>query len=310
MADFKWPDFRPDPVIKTAKEVEAFADRMLTQGRTRVNAMFHKVPLISSFKVFVQKEDAGRDETHYFLVPFQLSDEGFAFYSARRLPEGYAATNDLDKVRVFHVAAKGGEQVLEHKVFADLTEVHVDSGESTLAQRLNALGDELDKHAEKITGGMLVIGTTVALINPALGAAIALKALIPGVAGKLSKHGFRYGGDKLEEMQASKGQKAAEKKARKELKRAEVEVVINPLLATLERALKTNEAEFDPLLEFDPTRFEVEGFRGPEMLALTSEAVFSVYEDVLGHHKHEAQAGLGPEDVRWLETLRGWADIG
>ena len=310
MPDFSNLNFRPDPVINTAKDIEAFADRMFKEGRTRVSALFNKVPMVSSIKVFTQKDDALRDETHYFLVPFKLAEQGFALYSAHRLPEGYAATNDLEKVRIFHLHAQGGEHILENKLFANLVAEQAGPGESTLVQRLNMLGDEIDKHAENITGGMLLIGSTVAFVNPALGAGIALKALIPVVAGKLSKHGFKYGGDKISEWQEAKEQKAAEKKAQKQLKKARPELVINPLLATLDKALETSEAEFDPLLDFDLDGFDIEGYNRAEMLAMTAEAVFAVYEEVLGNRKQQQAAGLGPEDLRWLDTLKSWADHG
>jgi hypothetical protein len=280
---------------------------MVKEGRTRVNAMVNQVPLISSIKVFAQRKDRPCDETHYFLVPFLIAEEGVALYSVHCLPAGYAATNDLEKKRIFHVAAKGGEQVLERMLLDDLTVTQSESSPTTLANRLNLLADEIDRHAENISGGMLLIGGTVAFINPAVGAGIALQALIPVVAGKLSKHGFKYGGEKLSEWRDNKERKAADKKARTELKKAKVKLVINPLLAALEKAVHTTEAEFDPLMDFDLNRFEVEGYDGPEILALSSEAVFAVYEEVLGNAKQQKAAGLGPEDLRWLDTLKEWA---
>ena len=89
------------------------------------------------------------------------------------------------------------------------------------------------------------------------------------------------------------------------MKSVEIKIAVNPVLQTLEEALSTNAEEFEPMLDgYDSSKFAMDGRPGQQLLRLTARAVGSVYGNVIKNKKEHAAAGLGPEDLRWLETLK------
>jgi hypothetical protein len=300
-----------DPILKSAKDIEDFARKMIEDGRTIALTTFQKVPLLSALAVVEQKEAVERDETHYFLVPFKPAERDYALYSVRRLPEGYAPENDLPKLRVFHLPAIGAEKILEDLLLA---QVKADKSalaaapDTDLADRLNTIGNEIDKQTSRVSGGLMVIGGVVALANPLLGVGIAVKALLPGLAAKLSREGLRYGSDKLRKWQGDRHDAKLGKAAEKELKQSRAEMVHNPLLQTLALALDTDDEDLDPLTEFEPHAFHIDGYNNIEMLRLSAAAVLAVYQEILDKQTKHDSAQLGPEDLSWLKTLEEWAN--
>jgi hypothetical protein len=296
-----------DPVLRTSREVRAFAEKVLHEGKSLVCSVWNRIPLFVSVKARTYRGERLRDETHYFLVPFAPAPGGHAFYSVRHLPEGVGAINELPKLRVFHLPVSGSERMLEEFVVREVMRRgpgDEPDASQPLSERLGHVADEIDRQTNRVTAGLLVLGGAITLANPAVGMGVLAKALWPFVGSKLSSEGLRYVGEKLARLRHRRAEQARRRAAAAELKSAPVEWRINPLLRTLEEALAQSEPGFDPLLHFSLDDFAVEGWSGQQMLRLTAQAISDVYAGVLASPKARAQARLDPPDVRWLETIR------
>lgn len=303
--------FFTDPILRTAKQVTAFAQKALEGGKSFVTTSWNKIPLFASTEAVTHDEDTLTDETHYFMIPFRPAKQGYALYTARRLPRGYAAVNDLPKARVFHLPGPGSEELLERLILDQAVQKKKDEARpdeiKPIAERLSEIGEEVDKQASRLTGGLLIVGGVVAIVNPVIGVGILAHALAPAIGAKLGGEGLKYLGEKGRQRRTENEEKKREQEAKAELKSIQIKIAVNPLLQTLEEALGTTAEEFEPMLDgYDFARFAMDGWQGQQMLQLTARAVGSVYAAVLKNPKTHAEANLGPEDVRWLETLKGF----
>ena len=249
-------------------------------------------------------DDQPADEKHYFLTPYRLSQRGYSLYSMRCLPEGVPPINDLPKRRTIHLPNSAALEVVE-QILTDQAVEQV-SGERPegLGTRLNGLADQIDQLDGQVFNGMLAIGGLVALVNPVAGAAIAAKSLIPSAAMIVSKFGLRTAGDSLNDRNVKSQIAKAERDVKKQFKQAQADSLVNPILAALDRALETDESQYDPLLEVDFEAVDYGARDRRRLLDLTFRAVSNVYADVLNDRARWPPAQLGPEDVRWLETIR------
>ena len=105
--------FSRDSLEKSLKEGMARAQSAIDSGISFVRSSVGQLPFFASVEATVQEGGVARDETHYFMVPYRLADSGYALYSTRRVPEGYADANDLARLRVFHLPGPGAETALE-----------------------------------------------------------------------------------------------------------------------------------------------------------------------------------------------------
>ncbi len=274
----------------------------IADGASFVRASVGRVPLFASVEASVQHDDVARDETHYFLIPTPFSEAGYALYNVRRLPEGYAAANDLPELRVFHLPGPGGEATLESLVLANHVGPAIDD-DTTFADRLSIVADEIDRHGRQVTGGLLVIGGVVALANPLLGVGIAAKAVFPSVGALLSREGLKLAGDRLKSWGRNRRVAQQENEAKKAIRLVPSKAFVNPILADLERALRTDEAEFDPSFDTDFDLVDADGWNRAELVQLTAQAIVATYGSADGPAL-ATEFKLGPEDRRWLETLR------
>ncbi|QAA00073.1 DUF1269 domain-containing protein [Pseudoalteromonas sp. R3] len=150
---------------------------------------------------------------------------------------------------------------------------------------------------------MLLIGGVAALTNPLLGAGIAAKALLPGVAGIVSKFTLRPAAQKLAEHKEVEAIRQAEENILREFGDASTVKVINPILQQLDLALRTTENQHDPLLDFNFSTAEIKELNGDKWRVLTEIAMYHIYKDVYLDPLLYKQAKLGPEDIRWFDVL-------
>lgn len=204
------------------------------------------LPLFASTAVDAEAGNPERDETHYFLVPDASKEGEFVLVEKRRLPEGVGAVNSLPKVRVFHVHDPAGVKVLEERLVGKLALAGGAGFEEDLAARLETMGGEIDKQSNLVTGGLVVIGGVVAIANPLLGVAIAAKALVPEIGGKLAKFGLGAAADSVRRIGSSLREGSARKKAAAEVRRMKPELVIDPVLAFLDR-VTAGKGSVDPV---------------------------------------------------------------
>ena len=263
------------------------------------------LPIIISFER-VKDPRVEYDEKHYFVIPFHLSDTGFSLHTMRSLPEHIPEINDLPKRRVFHLPNEHYEATLrEHMVASAIELSYANNGEQL--SPLESLANGIDALDNKLTYGMLVVGGLAALVNPLIGAGIAVKAVMPSVTGLITKYGLRPVGEKLTLRQLEKQSKEAQALVLKQFSQSDTLKVVNPILQELEFALRTNESQHDPLTDPNLATGSIPQLENEQAnkywRSLTEKAVFNTYKDVVKDVKQHKAARLGPEDLRWLSIL-------
>lgn len=280
--------------------------KQLSEGASSLSTMFQGLPLFASIAHDASSSDY--DEQHYFVIPFKMAEPGFALYTIRNLPKAIPEVNDLPKKRIFHFSDMANEAVLRNFLINEAKAVSSTRHEGDKSG-LETLADDLDALNSKLTYGMLFVGGMAAIFNPALGVGIAAKALIPGIGSLLMKYGLRPAGEKVTKYQLEKRVRAAETEIKSSFKAAETICVVNPLLAELELALKTTEAEHDPLVGPSISSGTLPELANSPWRNLTIKAMYDVYKDVYRDPKKHAVAELGPEEIRWFEVLFTEVDL-
>ncbi len=242
--------FIQDPVLRTTRQLPEFAEQAIAGGKSFIASSLNDIPLLASV-IATSRDDAQQtDETHYFLVPFRLANCGYALFSSRRLPKGCPAENVLPKRRIFHLPAEGMETLLERLVLdrlADQQKISNTTAES-IQERFRKFGEEIDAHSDQVTGGLLIASAYAATVSPIAGVGVAAGALLSVIGGKLSREGLKHTGEKLQQWRDVSDARNRRKEARKQLASATVEIEVNPILQTLEKALGTDASEFEPML--------------------------------------------------------------
>lgn len=303
-------EFSFESIQSALRDGAARTQRALEGGASFVRSSWGKLPFVSSVEAAPQHDRVERDETHYFLVPTPFATEGYALHCARRIPEGFATANDLPRLRVFHLPGPGADRVLESLVIQATQQKRSpseDDSESSVVARLEWVADEIDRQSTKVTGGLLLIGGVVALANPLIGAGIAAKALLPSIGSILSRGALKTASRKILRWQDDRREKQRTREAEREIQSIPVVSIVNPLLATLERALLTDRAEFDPILEADFDDVAVEGWNQAEVLRLSARSIVDVYDASETDEPIAPGRRLGAEDKEWIEVLRSFA---
>jgi hypothetical protein len=292
----------PDKVVSTAQEVKDFALRLVSGGCEFVRSSVGALPLFAGTQAYQAEEDLAADETHYFLVPLRTVPEGYATSVQRAVPAGQGLENDLPKRRIFHLPALSARGTLEAILTADLAKTNLsgEDAESELGERLERIADEIDKQAERVTGGLLLIGGAVAIANPLVGVAIAAKALFPAIGSRISHHALKYFGGKFRASAKRGAQAAADKKAAQTVKRLEPQLFINPLLGVLEAAVAEADPQHDPHAVMPDEETAGDGRR---VRLLTARAITQCYADLLALPEPPGAANLHAPDIAWLRSL-------
>lgn len=248
------------------------------------------------------------DEKHYFVIPFTLTEPGFILHTMRCLPDGIPEINDLPKRRVFHLPGEHFEALLREHLVESARALAGEHHGNRLSS-LESLANDIDALDSKLTYGMLLVGGIAAIFNPLLGAGIAAKAMLPGIAGILNKYGLRPVGEKLTKSQVAAELKKAEDQVLAQFSDSNTCKVVNPILQELELALRTTEQEHDPLIDPNLSNASIPSLDGERWRELTVRAMHHVYADVYRNKKLQKQACIGPEDVRWFDVLfEGYRD--
>ncbi|KZN38077.1 hypothetical protein N474_01605 [Pseudoalteromonas luteoviolacea CPMOR-2] len=247
-----------------------------------------------------ESKQAVFDEKHYFVIPFASSQYKVALHTIRSLPCGAPEINSLPKRRVFHFFNEHTESLLEH-ILLEQAEILVTQDNAGKVSRLEQLANDIDALDTKLTYGMMLVGSLSALVNPVVGAAITAKAILPSVTGLLNKHGLRPLAEKRTQKELEDQVKEAQDKIQQEFSEAQTVKFMNPVLQRLDLALRTDESQYDPLLDSDVSQladWEKEAWQ-----CLTIEALEHVYQEVIADPKQYPDACLGEEDIRWLNYL-------
>lgn len=260
------------------------------------------LPIFISAEQSDKYHDSQYDEKHYFVIPYELSEYKFVLHTMRCLPNGVPEINNLPKRRVFHFPNDHSEEMLKGYIHQCAEEIVRERNEAKPSS-LESLANQIDSLDKKLTYGMLLVGGLAAIAHPLVGAVIAVKALLPSVGSILNKYGLRPTGEKLRKVQREKSIKAAQENLTKEFEGANTLQVVNPILQTLELALRTTESQHDlftgPGLA-DGSIAELDGTRWRE---LTNVAICHVYKEVYETPSLHEQAHLGPEELSWLKIM-------
>ncbi|MDK1286914.1 hypothetical protein [Pseudoalteromonas umbrosa] len=255
--------------------------------------------LISSSNHSIIKE---YDEKHYFVIPFVQGQYGVALHTIRSLPPCIPEINTLPKRRVFHFANEHAETLLL-EILSQQAESLVRTENKDQESQLDKLANDIDAIDTKLTYGMFVVGGLSAIFNPAVGAAIAAKAALPSITGLVNKHGIRPIAEKYSQNTLEKEIQSAQENVLKEFSEGDTIKLVNPMLSRLEKALKTSEQEYDPLIDEAFFGHSLDVLEKEQWVFLTVEALSHVYQEIIDSPRLHSEACLGEEDIRWLTYL-------
>lgn len=273
----------------------------LDNTATLIKQQVGKLPVLISLE---RGEESERlyDEKHYFVIPNFTSDAGFSLHTMRYLPKGVPEVNALPKRRIFHFPNEHYEDTLRHYMIEAARNLSNASHQGNVSS-LEKLANDIDALDTKLTYGMLLIGAIAAVFNPLIGAGIAIKAVLPGISALLARHGLKPLGEKATRAQLEKRAHEAEQHVLGQFSESTTLKVINPILHELEFALRTSEAQHDPLHDPNLARASLPELNSEHWRNLTETAVCHVYKDILADPALHAKARLGQEDIRWLQVL-------
>jgi len=284
----------------SSKETVSKVSEVFLSTADSVSGLIGNLPFIAT--VEKGEENLEYDEKHFFLVPYRLNDGGYTLHSMRVLPNGFGPINDLPKKRIFHFPYEGAESLVEELflqgVASDVKSSNL-NGELSPGSKLINIANEIDRAESKITGGVLLVGGLVAIVNPLAGAGLALSALLPILGGKLSSSGFKSWGERRNKKALDKEIQSAQAKLLSDFKDCETSYEVNSLLAELEVALKTTADQYrpDPQAISDSSRIDFHTTR------LTCKAIYDVYLDVMRSKKLQSKALIGTEDIEWMNEV-------
>lgn len=290
-----------DKAVDAVKGTIESTGALLSKPLEMVSSTVGKLPYMGALLVSAPEEEQRFDEKHYFVIPFRVSEAGYALHSIRCLPTDVPPINDLPKKRFFHLPHESTDELVE-KLLREQAKI-VD-GKSKAGDSLIELADRIDQIDDKVTNGMLLIGGLVTFVNPLVGAGIAAQALIPGIAGAVSKYGLRSAGKTVNDLQLNREIRKAENKVLAEFHGTATLKIVNPIVRELEISLNTPPDGHDPLLAFD---FETAKFAGKSdrrLRRLTCRAVTNQYARIIGNRQREESAGLREKEIRWLDLVK------
>lgn len=283
-----------------ARDTQTLARAITESGLKSVSSVLRGTPIFGALTA-ASDETAEYDETHYVLIPLLGAEKNYAIYTKRILPLDVGANNSLPKARIFHVPDEAGTSLLERELVAELINKRcgeeVDSSE--LADTLEKLADQIDGETNKISGGFLLIGSAVAIVNPLLGIGIATQGLIPAIGAKASKVGAEYVGNKLRQRNKTVAKSKIEKKTTNEIRKLKPQIYPNPITRSLEAIAANPQTNLDPAFDH---RNWIDQFKSPRHYAVTLEAIQETYQEAW--HTLE----LSPYQESHLRWVRSFFD--
>ncbi len=292
-----------EKLVQSASDTGTLAQNLASSGIKHLEATFARFGLVASVEALEAQEEAlAQDETHYVLVPHGDQEVTYAVFSKRVIPQGYGANNELPKARIFHLPDVTAQEILEQELIEQAKAMHLDGVDtnSEFADKLDAFAEAIDRETNKLSGGLLIIGGAVALLNPLVGVGIAAQGLLPSLGVKASKMGANTVGDKLRERNQNRAESGAEKSARLEVRKLKPEIFVNPILKSLDVILTNPNPDFDPFLD---DAASVTAFTRQHDFQVTLEAVTEVYAEDLKRAKPREHSKLRQVDLDWLRHL-------
>lgn len=285
-------------LTEKASDLGALAQSITESGVRSVSEFIGKTRFFRSLSATTTEEVAS-DETHYFLVPLLGAQRQYAIYTKRILPPDTGAMNSLPKSRIFHVPDETGRSLIEQKLLDDIVieGLEPEHRASPLADTLEKLADTIDKESDKLSGGLLLIGGAVAVVNPVLGIGIAVKALLPSIGAKVTKASAEYVGNKLRDWNGSSAESKLRKNAAEEVKKLKPIIYPNSILRSIDAIASNPQTDFDPAFD---ERTWADQFDPAHYYAATAEAIREVYKDLFKSFDPEGYQAI---HIRWIKTF-------
>lgn len=285
-------------LAESASDSGAYARKLADSGIRSVSEVFRGTKIYGALSAS-SVEHVEYDETHYLLIPLIGAQRKYSIYTKRILPPNTGATNSLPKARVFHVPDVSGRELLEQELIADFvgSRLSSDAGSSEFADALQKLADQIDKETNKISGGLILIGGVVAVVNPLLGVGIAAKGLLPSLGAKASTVGAEYVGNKLRSWNKSSTVSKLQKDAYKEVRMLKPRIYPNPILRSLEAIASNPRTDYDPVVDH---RNWIDQFESLHFYSVTQEAIREIYQELLDSIDLETYQ---PSHMAWIKSF-------
>jgi hypothetical protein len=220
-----------DVAKKTASDVKDFAVSSISATE-------------SVFKSLVSIETHANleDITYYFLVPDINDPKEYILQSHRVVPTNVIDESKLVKKQIFQVPSSESINTLRNmiqvKVEKDLPN---GSDLSTFtSDTLTDLANSIDKNNSSLTNGLFIVGGVICLANPITGAAIIGSSLLPNVISDVVSSTSKRLSSTFKNISVKSKQDSAKQITNK----MSPEVVVNSILAKLERAI--NDINYEP----------------------------------------------------------------
>jgi hypothetical protein len=182
--------------------------------------------------------DEDKEIIHYFLVPTSAKDAPNTLYVIHSFPEGSGNPVDLKKHRIFHLPDTSAMERMRLMVLHSITASMIpdEIPHSYTEASLIELGEAIDEKGTALSGGIMLIGGAITLINPVAGMAILAGSLVPQLGSWLSSKALNGIAGSLADKRRKKAEKIAEKSSHREMRRSTCEAYINPILQHMARS--------------------------------------------------------------------------
>lgn len=267
------------PSLTLNRSLLSEAGKVIEGGAGFVTTTLGQIPFFGSLETSEDYDHKKYDEKHYFLIPDETANDGFAVYVMRCLPEGVPPINDLPKQRFVHLPSAHALPMLKDMVLKNLSDdIRNDPADPNfITENLGKFIDEIDKVDDKLFSGVLLVGGLVALVNPLAGAAVALKAMVPSVGLIVSKYGLKFASETATNIDVAQKIKRAEKDVAQQFKAGQSFQLFNPLLALLSQSGDVDHKLEGPQdLQFTCGDVDLTPADIRRLLGLTQQAVVTV----------------------------------
>lgn len=236
------------------EKIKQMAHQAIEQGQQGWQSLQNKIEevsttiggLASRFSLIglFHKSEEQRQVIHYFLIPACANRPNDSLYVMQTFPAGADPQQEWKKHRIFHVGGESAMTRMKEMVYQDIvaSKIPRDIPLSAAELTLQELGQTIDDSGNKISGGMMIVGSLLTLVNPVAGMAVMAGAVVPDLGNWVSQKVIGGISGKLADKRLKKAQKAAQHASKREVKESTDEVYVNPLLRRMMEITTKNDA--------------------------------------------------------------------
>jgi len=198
---------------------------------SKIGGLTSKFSLVGLF----HSGDEDKEIIHYFLIPTASQEAPNTLYVIHSFPQGASHPVDLKKHRIFHLPDATAMERMRQMVLQSITASKVAKHlpHSSTEAALIELGEAIDENGTALSGGIMLIGGALTLVNPVVGAAMIAGSLVPQLGSWISRKTLHGIAGSLAGKRRKKEEKIAEKSSQREMRQSTCETYINPILQHL-----------------------------------------------------------------------------